>query len=209
MFAKLFSLLSSSNHYQQYRAALRKLNHKIIDAYVNNAILETAARKLNLGRNQQLYLDNEDELSVLMDFVLHEIKRDGQSLVQRYQTEKSGQGAIEVELLAAMSVAQLGLFSIQQLWPGKSEIELQTLTGAQRRLILTDVNLSRTSVEGTLLFLRGFELKDFTMTSGVVFAFPPQSAPKLLQHWKKWTPAERYAGFFRLSKRLGIETQYK
>jgi hypothetical protein len=208
MFARLFSS-SPIHRYRQYRVILLKLNHKIIDAYVDNAILETAARKLNLGRNRQLYLDNEDELSVLMDFALHEIKWIGQNLVRRYQEEKGGQGKIETDLLEAMTKSRSGLFRIQQVWPRKSQMKLRELTGACHSLILTDVNLSRTSIDDTLLFLRVFELKDFAMTSGVIFVFRPQIEKKLMQRWEQGVPSERYAGFFRLSKRLGIKTQYK
>lgn len=66
----LFRFNKVLKEYQQYRIAGRELNHKIIDAYLDETILEKAATLLKLGQKRQLVLDSEDDLSVLMDFAL-------------------------------------------------------------------------------------------------------------------------------------------
>ncbi len=85
----LFFSPSSLKRYQRYRAALRPLHHKTIEVYVDNAVLERAARALHSGGGGQLILDSEDDMAVLMDYGIYEIKVNRQNLVQRYQAENS------------------------------------------------------------------------------------------------------------------------
>jgi hypothetical protein len=205
----LFSSPPSLKLYQRYRAALKPLHHKIIEAYVDKAILEKAARALQLSGGRQLILASEDDMAVLMDYGIYEIKVNRQNLVQRYQAEKSEQSDIERELLEAMAGAKTGLFKVQQVDARKSQVTMQELTGEQRQVILTDINFSRTLFAEVILFFRALELGSLTMTTGVAFTFPASAEERLLRRWKNWVAVERYAGCFMLSKRHGIETRYE
>lgn len=203
------STSSSLDIYRRYRAALLPLHHKIIDAYVDQTILEKAARALKLGGNRRLLLGSEDDLSVLMDYGLYEISTSGQNLVQRYKTEKSEQSDIERELLAAMVKAQTGLFQVQDTDAQKAQVVMQELTGERRPITLTDINFSQTVLRESILFFRMIELSNVSMTSGVTFSFRASAKERLLRHWRQWSTAKRYAGYFQLSKRHGIETHYR
>lgn len=208
MLSGLFSLNSTVNHYRRYRTVGKTLNHKIIDACVTNEVLERAAQALGLGKNRQFYFDSEYEMSVLMDFGLYEVPLRGKTVVQRYQEEKGGSDKVEKELLTAMVTAQTSLFRVERIWKSKCQLGLQELVGKGRQLILTDIGFSQSLIDKIVVFFRVVEVADIVMTSGVSFAFSNDLEQQLVKRWEKWDRAERYAGYFRLSKSKGISVLY-
>lgn len=198
--------------YQRYREAARALNSKIINACLNETILERAARMLRLGQKRLLFLDSEDDLSVLMDFVLYEIQQgDGKNVVKRYAEENGGANAIEGELLAAMVKAQTGLYKVSQILREKRQLVLDNLIIPEASLILTDIGFSLTLADELIIFFRPIRMTKFTMTSGVAFVFPAELQRELTKRWKLLDSkgdAERFAWFFRKSKQSGFEVIY-
>ena len=198
--------------YQRYRKAGRSLNQKIIDAYINGGILEKSATMLRLGQNGQLILDREDDLSVLMDFALYEIRNEEwKNSVERYAREKGAVNAIERELLGAMVKARTGLFKVNRVLRDKRQIMLGDLINPELMVILTDINFSQTLREKLIVFLRPVCVAKITMTSGVAFVFPTALEQELVRRWKGFErkgDAQRYAWFFRKSKQSGLETVY-
>ena len=202
---------SAIKQYRRYRKVGEELHHKIINAFVDSDILEIAARTLGLGRNRQLVLDSEDELSVLMDFSLYEIRRQGKNLVERYQEEKGGSNRIEGELLDAMLRARTGLFKVKGIMRDKYSLELSDLVNEGRTITLMDINFSQTMANGFVVFFRPIEMADFTMTSGIAFVFRGEMEQELKRRWQRLEEkgsAERYARFFKLSKSRGLTTMY-
>ncbi len=117
--------------YRRYRKAGKDLHHKVIGRYVKDDVLEEAARALGLGKNRQLDLDNEEELSVLMEYAIYEIKRDSEwNFIEQYQDEVGGKNRVERELLAAKARAETGLFRVKGVWPERHNIELVSITGS-------------------------------------------------------------------------------
>lgn len=188
------------------------MNHKIIDAYFNKTILDKAATMLRLGQNRQMVLDSEDDLSVLMDFVLYEIRqKDGKNSIERYAEEKGGANAIERELLRAMVKAKTEIFKVNQVLREKRQIMLENVIIPESPIILTDINLSQTMKDGFVVFFRPVRTTKFAMTSGIAFVFPVELEQELIARWRRleWKgSAERYAWFFRKSKQSGFETMY-
>jgi hypothetical protein len=208
----LFRTDPNLKEYQRFRKVGRDLNHKIIDACLNETILAKATTILKLGRKGQLILDSEDDLSVLMDFALFEIRhRDGKNSIEQYAETKGGANSIERELLTAMVQAQTGLYKVRQVLPDKQQIVLENIIASEAPTVLTDINFSQTMVAGLCIFFRPISLSKFTMTSGIAFVFPSEMEQELETDWKRLEikgNAERYARFFRKSKRSGIETMY-
>ncbi|MCX7680576.1 MAG: hypothetical protein N2508_01190 [Anaerolineae bacterium] len=198
--------------YKKFRLAGRELNQKIIEAYVDDFVLEKAARALRLGGNRRLVLDSEDELSVLMDFALYEVPRKGrQNLVALYAEEHGGTNAIERELLAAMVKAHTGLFKVTQVLPDECQIMMGNLIVPEEPVLLTDINFSHTLSSQLVVFFRPIRTATLTMTSGVAFVFPAGLEQELVLRWRRLEPqgsAERYAWFFRKNKLSGYETRY-
>ncbi len=210
--AWLFKIDPIVKEYQRFRKTGRDLNHKIIDACLNETVLAKATTMLKLGQKGQLILDSEDDLSVLMDFALFEIRhQDGRNSVEQYAEMKGGTNAIERELLAAMVQAQTGLYKVKQVLRDKQQIVLEDVIMSEPSTTLTDISFSQTMVAGLCIFFRPVSLSRFTMTSGVAFVFPSKLEQELGTYWKRLEikgNAERYAKFFRKSKQSGIETIY-
>jgi len=198
--------------YQRYRKIGRELSHKIIDAYLSEAVLDKAAKMLKLGGKRQLVLDSEDDLSVLMDFALYEVRqKDGKNQVERYAEEKGGVNFIERDLLTAMERARTGLYKVSQVMRDKYQIGLENLLDSQSPIVLTDINFSETMKDGLVIYFRPIQTSKFTMTSGIAFVFPMEMEEELMKRWQRleWKgDAERYAWFFRKSKQSGFETMY-
>lgn len=208
----LFGTGKTLKEYKHYRQAARELNHKILDAYLDDAALETGASLLKLGGHHQLTVDSEDDLSVLMDFVLYETHAaSGKTPIERYAAEHSDIDAIERELLEAMTQAQIGLYKVNEIWRNKRQILFENLIAPDLRVILTDINLSQTVAEGWVIFMRTLRMAKFTMSSGIAFTFPREMEQELAARWQRldWKGSSgRYAWFFRKSKQSGIETMY-
>ncbi len=154
---------------------------------------------------------------MLADYVVYEYRRDGQNTVARYQAAIGGATPIERELLAAMAPATTSLFCIEGISRPARLIYLRDLIQEGRSLELTDIAFSQSLSSGYVLFLRPIILSAFTMTSGFAFTFPEHLEADLLRRWRSLgrdhrgtgLSAKRYATFFKLSKRQGIETRYE
>ena len=198
--------------YRRYRRAGMELHHKIINRYLTDKVISEAARALELGENHELNLDTEEDLSVLMEYAIYEIKEDGINYVERYQKEVGGNNRVERDLLSAKITAQAELFVVRSFSPGKYTVEIFDLHDESRVLTLTDINFSQSTLKDVIIFLRPIELPDFTTTSGVTFVFPSEMQAELREKWKEWGilgRAERYAKIFQLYKSEGFPTFYE
>lgn len=204
--------------YSQYRPVGTALNQKLIEYGVDHAALAASARALGMkGAGRQLILESEGEMPVLMDYAIYEYRREGQNIVTRYQAAVGGADPIERELLAAMLTATTALFRVEGVSRAARLIHLRDLTQANRSLDLTDVAFSRTLTADYVLFLRPVVLSTLAMTSGFSLVFPARIEADLLRRWRSpasdargaTLSAKRYASFFKLSRRQGIETRYE
>ncbi len=204
--------------YQEYRKIGMALNQKLVKFGMDNAALSAASRALGMkGAGRQLLFDHEGDISVLADYVVYEYRREGQNTVTRYQATVGGANPIERELLAAMATATTSLFRIEGISRPARLIHLRDLVQEDRCLDLTDIAFSQSLSSGYVLFLRPIILSALTMTSGFAFSFPESLEADLLRRWHSLErdhrgtalSSKRYAAFFKLSKRQGIETRYK
>ncbi len=199
---------SSIEYYKRYRSADKKLNRKMLNTLMTKEICMIAADALGIKKRNQLILESEDEIAMLMDFVLYELLIDGTNLVTRYANEVGRRSKPEQDLLAAMSTACTGLFKVTDILPTTCQLKLKEIADPKRQLTLTDIHLSQTVKKGLILFFRPLELKDLVMTSGIGFPFPATMKTKLLREWKDEDMAQRFVKCYHLSKRSGISISY-
>ncbi len=197
------------DQYRRYRTVGKKLNQKIIDAVMSDAVLDTAARHLNMGQDKRLIFDNESEPDVLMDYALYEIPQDGQNLIERYVSETGGSNRVERDLLKAMRNARTGLFRVEQVLASKYLVQLRELADGNRSPALLDLSFSQFPAENCVFFFRPIELADLTMSSGMSFVFPPEMEREVIERWTHWEPSDRYAQRFKLYKDKGIPVVYQ
>ena len=128
------------DQYRRYRTASKKLNSKILEAVMNETVLETAGRDLNFGKDKRLIFDNESEPDVLMDYVLYEIPQEGRTLIAHYTIERGGSNRIERDLLEAMLNAKTGLFRVEEVFASRYRLNLQEIIDGNRTKEMFGIN---------------------------------------------------------------------
>ena len=206
----------SLDHYQAYRNAARELNHQIIDALVERAVLMRAARALDIARGDTFVFESDAEMNVLMDYALYEDRVQGKALVQVYREQTTALSPLQRELLDGMCQSYTSLFRITEVQATESTLVLADRLQQREDLPLIDMMFSRTAAPGMLLFTRVVPLAGMNMTAGIAFAFPGGSEAHLLRRYKRLgkrvkadtEAARRLVAFFQLNRTEGIEVSF-
>jgi hypothetical protein len=130
------------------------------------------------------------------------------NIVNHYADEVGGSSRVERDLLTAMRTARPGLFRVIAIRPTNFQVEMEDVIERKRILKITDLGLSQSIVKDIILFFRPLELAECTMTSGVGFPFPLKMETELIEIWHKLSTGERYAKYFKLSRRSEISMGY-
>ena len=203
--------------YKKYRKIGMKLNHKIMDKCLDRDTLNKSAKLLDIVKGGTFVFDSEDETSVLMDFALNDYRFVNKNVVERYQEKFGWKNEIEKEILDAKSASYTSLFKINSVSRTENILVLSDLLNKTDDIKLTDIAFSSNiGLEGCLLFTRLVQFKDFNMTSGVSFVFPPYIEKSIIEKYKTKRKKvksgndaiKRFVSFYKLYKRHGIETGY-
>jgi hypothetical protein len=150
--------------YQQVRIISKRINDALIRTLARD-VLEEGGRKLGILRNGTLVFRSEDETSVLMDYCLYNIRRDGMNTVQRHLAESPlAEGSDELLLLQAKARARYSLFLVEKVIPNVG-VELLDVF-RDDRVFVVDLGFSKTASRGVGLATRLISLGDFWMTGG-------------------------------------------
>jgi hypothetical protein len=165
--------------YLRLRHLGRSLNHKLVDT-LNKEDLEEGGRRLGLLRGRTMYFETEDETSVLMDFCIYNIQRDGRNAVQRYvETSSPRPGSDEATLLDAMQRAYYSIVQIIGLERGVGVVVRDTLRGDEG--FLCDVGYGNTASRNALLAGRILPFDGFLTTGGASLPVNGAAAKRLGQ----------------------------
>ena len=195
---------ASLQRYRQYRTTQVALNNKIVKGLARDGF-DAAVRGLGVGRaGRRLMLESEDEISVLMDYAIHEVGAPGARVIDRYRDQAGGKDQIERELLDAAAASAAGIYRVQAIEKAARQLALKQLAPVERDVTLLDISFSQSSVLGALLFTRLLELPAFTMTGGAALVFEAGLETQLIRLWAQAAPRERYRWIFKLHRRSGI-----
>jgi hypothetical protein len=193
-----------------------ELNTKVMEACLDRALLDRAGHFLGILHGDRLVLDNEEEMSVLMDFALHDLPVDGKNAFERYRAQIGGANSTEDELLAALSTASTSLFKVSAVAPSDGLLLLVDLAHGGRPLPLVDRNFSRSATPGVHMFCRPVQVGSITMTSGICLAFPGPIERALRKQEQRLgrelrnegAAVRRFVAAFRLSRAQGLKVGY-
>jgi len=216
---KLFKKENTANvieKYKEYRKISKELNHKIMDKCLDPDVFKKSARLLGAARGDILVLDNEDEMSILMDFALREYRVNKQTTVEIYQKKIGGENEIEKEILDAFISSYTSLFKIISISKAEKSLILEDMLNKKDDIKIIDRSLSKSAELGVLVFIRIVPVKDFNMSAGIMFAFYGELEKALLKKYKTLSKkvksdsesVKRFAAFYKLSKTDGIEVRY-
>ena len=202
--------------YKEYRKVSKELNNKIMEKCLDPDVFKKSARLLGATEGEVLVLDNEDEMSVLMDFALREYKVNKQTTVEIYREKIGGENEIEKEILDAFVLSYVSLFKIISISKTEKSLILEDILNQKDNIKIIDRALSKSAAPGMLVFIRIVPFKDFNMSAGILFAFYGELEKDILKKYKTLTKkvksdsesVKRFVAFYKLSKTDGIGVRY-
>lgn len=203
--------------YRMYRKVGKNLNHKIMDKCLDRDTLNKSAKLLGIFQKGKFIFDNQDETSVLMDFALNDYRFINKNIVEKYKEKYGWKNTIEKNIINALSNSYTSLFKITSVSRSNNTLILKDILNEKDDIKLTDIAFSSTiTYTDSLLFTRILSFKDFNMTSGVSFIFPPNMENYLIKQYKKKInkvkskdeAVKRFVTFYQLNKKHGIDVFY-
>ncbi len=201
--------------YKKYRKTSMQLIDKILDSYINRDIMQYSGELLGIWDNGVLIFDDENEIDVIMDFVLNEYRINNKNFIEIYRDEVGWRNKREKEILEAFISAYTSLFRIVAISESENTLILHDILNKKYNIKLIDIAFSQTAFPGLLFFIRLVPFKDFNMTSGISFVFPGKLKKYLLREYKRLSKkvksnnesVRRFVAFFKLNRIYGIETR--
>jgi hypothetical protein len=197
--------------YRTFQQRLIKLQQSAVQWGLNyKHVLERVARKLGmLAEHGTLMFNSESEMSVLMDGLIYEEQVQQRQVVAAFLAGYTCRDEIDRRLAEAMRTARFGLYRIETVGAERAEIKLKALVAEATDTTLTNIGLAQTAKPGFILALRVLCLPELSMASGVFSPFAAGKEQRLVREWRKKQGLERYAHFFRLSRKEGIQTVFE
>lgn len=156
--------IAGLTRYRQLRQAGLELNNRLIETLPRD-VLDEGAQKLGLLRKNTILLESEDEIAVLMDYCLHDVRRQGMTAIDRYlQTSPPPADSDEMILLQALRESRFSVYAVETTEPGVG-VQVRDML-RDEPLFLTDVGLSRTAPRGLILATRVMVPDGIAMTTG-------------------------------------------
>src|SRR5437764_3440116 len=155
--------------YKHLRQAGLELNNRLVKT-LPRSVLDEGGKKLGILKKNVLVLDTEDEIAVLMDYCIYDIRRQGINAVERYLAESPPPAdSDEMVILQAMRQARYSLFMVEATAPGVG-VHVRDLL-RDEPLFLVDVGFSASGAPGYVLAARIMAPEGITETTGAALPF--------------------------------------
>jgi hypothetical protein len=160
--------------YIRLRSVARALNNRLVKT-LSRAVMGEGGKKLGILKGNTLVLDSEDEIAVLMDFCIYNVRRDGRNAVERFlATSPPPPESDEMLILRAMQNAWYSLFRVGSSAPGTGIATFDLLRELPQFFV--DVSMSQTLSVGAVFASRAVPFARFTMTGGAALPVPDDEA---------------------------------
>lgn len=161
------------SRYQRLRTASRELNNRLVKRLSKDVLYE-GGRKLGILQGDTLVFDTEDESSVLMDYCLYDVRRNGRNAIEQYLIDSpTDPESDEAACLRAMQHAIYSLFVVESVERGLGVIVRDLLS--QEVLLVVDMGFGSSAQPGLVFASRLLHHEGFSMTGGAALpvAVPP------------------------------------
>jgi hypothetical protein len=153
--------------YKQLREVGRPLSSELFKSLTKDA-LDEAGQMLGVLRNNVFVLDSEEEMSALMDFAIHDVRRQGRNAVERRLASRPPPpGSDEMAYLLGLRDAHFALLITESTEPGVGAWAYDAIRG--ERHFLMDIGLGSTAVPDCVVAARITIVDGITMTTGASF----------------------------------------
>lgn len=154
--------------YKHLRQVGLQLNTRLVNTLSQSAMSE-GGRKLGILEDDVLLLDTEDEIAVLMDYCIHDVRRHGINAIEAFlRSSPPPAESDEWVLLQALRASYFSLFAVKSIEPGVG-VHVQDLL-RDEELFLVDVGLGQSAPIGMVLAARVMAPEGIGMTTGAALA---------------------------------------
>jgi hypothetical protein len=150
--------------YKHLRQVGLELNNRLVET-LSRSVIDEGGKKLGILKRNVLTLDTEDEIAVLMDYCIHDVRRHGVNAVEQYlAASPPAPESDERILLQALRQARYSLVVVESAEPGVG-VHVRDLL-RDEPLFLVDVGFSQTASIGMVLSARVMAPDGIGMTTG-------------------------------------------
>lgn len=151
--------------YQRLRAVGRTVANTLVQR-VPRDVIDEGGQRLGLLKGDVLVLDTEDEMAVLMDFCLHDVRRQGRTVIERFLAEDPYPAdSDEMVFLKALTGAYHSVFVVESVERGVG-VEVRDAFRGDNHFVL-DLGFSTTASPGAVMATRIIVPEGtFAMTTG-------------------------------------------
>jgi hypothetical protein len=172
------------DRYQVLRAKARQLSNALAAA-VPKDVFGEAADRLGILKGKEILLETEDEIVVVVDLAVFDIRRNGETVAQRFLRERPpAEGTDERLILEAMQSARYSIFQVQRAQAGVGVLFRDMLRDQED--FVWDVGFSHTARRGALMAGRIHSPGEITMTTGAVLPIYTERVSHLLAKVKPY-----------------------
>jgi len=198
--------------YISYRKRLVEIHMQILSELVNGEDYLKAASILGiLDKNNKVVIESTSENDALYDFNIYGNIRNGSNALSEYTNKYPPCNKADEELLIAMKKSDVGLYEIVGHDQEKG-IMLRDVMNYSEPIKLIDIGMSENLNPSIFLFTRLIHLDEFSMTSGLTFAFAIDHKDYLLKNSRKMMKkvtgfdesVAKFITFFMLNRSNGL-----
>jgi len=199
--------------YISYRKRLVALHMQILTECVSDEdYLKSAGILGILSENNEIVIESTSEKDALYDYNIYGNIRNGSNALSEYVNKYPPSNKVDEELLLAMKSSDVGLYEVTNHDPENGIIMLTDVMNSSLTIKLIDIGLSENLNSNILLFTRLIHLDEFSMTSGLTFAFSIDHKEYLIKKSQKMkkkvkefdASVARFVTFFQLNRSDGL-----
>lgn len=174
---------------------------------LQNEVMQ-GARELDIVDPEGVFVfDDEGEVSVLMDYLIYEVRRHGKPLITHYFRKHAPQDMDEKLVYAALENSFVSLFQLVKVG-GDGIIIRDVLQPERKEMILVDKGLIASAPEGIAVYMRVIPFSDFVIGGGWGYVITPeQDLDSVVREYRKvmlqTRPRLRNAAAIRYFRRVG------
>ena len=162
--------------YQRWRTIGRRLNMRLVES-LDKKELNEAGKRLGLLHKGVFHFDTEDTATVLMDFALFHVRRNGQNALERRLAQSPPTDPDELTWLQAVCQARYRILQVTEVYRG---FGMQTRDIFRDETeVLVDVNLSRTVPRHSVMAGHVYRVSDYWIATGAALPVEPEILEEL------------------------------
>lgn len=176
--------------YIEIRNFGRKLNTELVESMSRRTLLE-GGRRLGIARGKHFAFNTEEEISIVMDYCLHDLRIDEENAIARFLVSKQDELSEEkISYLSSLAESYYSFFEMKDSEPGVG-IYVEDLIESESHFVF-DIGFSETASPGCVFATRIFSHETITMTTGAALIVPEMKIHDLLENAK--SGKERFGG---------------